>query len=152
MKTGIQVTRRHDLEPDNTELVVTELMKSNNKPIILYTFYRPPDSKPNVLQQLNDSIQNNPESSRIVLLGDFNLPSVKWSSDQKTPINIGGPAENEIFCDLVDDNFLLQYILGPTHTAGNKLDLLMCNSPETSPFSILRPVVSQQITTSWNLT
>ena len=134
MKTGIQVTRRHDLEPDNTELVVTELMKSNNKPIILYTFYRPP------------------ESSRIVLLGDFNLPSVKWSSDQKTPINIGGPAENEIFCDLVDDNFLLQYILGPTHTAGNKLDLLMCNSPETSPFSILRPVVSQQITTSWNLT
>ena len=68
VKTGIQVTRRHDLEPDNTELVVTELMKSNNKPIILYTFYRPPDSKPDVLQQLNDSIQNNPESSRIVLV------------------------------------------------------------------------------------
>ena len=110
VKTSIQVTRRHDLEPDNTELVVTELMKSNNKPIILYTFYRPPDSKPDVLQQLNDSIQNNPESSRIVLVGDFNLPSVKWSSDQKTPINIGGPAENEIFGDLVDDNFLLQYI------------------------------------------
>ncbi|CAB3977922.1 Hypothetical predicted protein, partial [Paramuricea clavata] len=130
VKTGIQVTRRHDLEPDNTELVVTELMKSNNKPIILYTFYRPPDSKPDLLQQLNDSIQNNPESSRIVLVGDFILPSIKWSSDQKTPINIGGPAENEIFYDLVDDNFLLQYILGPTPTAGNKLDLLMCNSPE----------------------
>ena len=42
VKTGIQVTRRHDLERDNTELVVTELLKSNNKPIILYTFYAPP--------------------------------------------------------------------------------------------------------------
>jgi hypothetical protein len=115
-------------------------MKSNNKPIILYTFYRPPDSKPDVLQQLNYSIQNNTESSRIVLVGDFNLPSVKWSSDQKTPINIGGPAENEIFCDLVDDNFLLQYILGPTHTAGNKLDLLMYNSPEiVGDVSVLHP-------------
>jgi hypothetical protein len=93
----VVVYKSHDPQPDNTELVVTELMKSNNKPIILYTFYRPPDSKPDVLQQLNDYIQNNPESSRIVLVGDFNLPSVKWSSDQKTPINIGGPAENEIF-------------------------------------------------------
>lgn len=130
VKAGIQVTRRYDLEPDNTELVVIELMKSNVKPVTLYTFYRPPDSVPDVLQQLNDSIQTTTESTRIVMVGDFNLPSVKWSSDESVPVNTGGPAENETFCDLVDDNFLQQFILGPTHTAGHKLDLLLCNSPE----------------------
>ena len=121
VKADIQVTRRHDLEPDNTELIVTELMKSNNKPVIPYTFYRPPDSKPEVYHQINESIQNNSESSRIIMVGDFNLPSIKWSSDQSAPVSTG---------DLVDDNFFDQYILGPTLIAGNKLDLLLCNSRE----------------------
>ena len=34
------------------------------------------------------------------------------------------------FCDLVD-NFLQQFITGPTHTRGNTLDLLLCNSAES---------------------
>ena len=33
------------------------------------------------------------------------------------------------FCDLIGDNFLQQFIQGPTHNCGNKLDLL-CNYPE----------------------
>ena len=33
------------------------------------------------------------------------------------------------FCDLFD-NFLQQFILGPTHNDGNKLDLLLCNCHE----------------------
>ena len=37
---------------------------------------------------------------------------------------------NEAFCEILDDNFLQQFISGPTHIAGNKLDLLLCNSPE----------------------
>ena len=42
VKADIQVTRRHDLEPDKTEVIVIEIMKSSNEPVILYTFYRPP--------------------------------------------------------------------------------------------------------------
>ncbi len=34
------------------------------------------------------------------------------------------------FCDLIDDNFLQQFVPGPTHNCGNKLDLLLCNCPE----------------------
>ncbi len=45
------------------------------------------------------------------------------------PINIGGSAENEAFCEMVEDNFLQQFILSPTHIAGNILDLLLCNTP-----------------------
>ena len=57
-------------------------MKSKKKTAILYTFHRPPDSRADALHQINDSIQNNPESGRIVLLGDFNLPSIKWLSEE----------------------------------------------------------------------
>ncbi|CAB4045826.1 Hypothetical predicted protein [Paramuricea clavata] len=71
VKTGIQVTRRHDLEPENTEIVVIEMLKSNSKPVVLYTFYRPPNSMPDVLQSLNNSLQRNSESSRVVVIGDF---------------------------------------------------------------------------------
>ena len=97
VKPGIQVTRRHDLETDNTELIVTEFLKSNSKPVVLYTLYRPPDSTPDVFQLLNNSLQRNHEPSRIVLIGDFNLPSVKWSSDENIPVNFGGSTENENF-------------------------------------------------------
>jgi hypothetical protein len=36
----------------------------------------------------------------------------------------------DIFCNLVGDNFLYQFIDGPTHTAVNKLDLVLCNYPD----------------------
>ena len=64
------------------------------------------------------------------MIGDFNLPSVKWSSHENVLVNTGGSYENETFREMVDDNFLQQFISGPTHIAGNKLDLLLCNSPE----------------------
>ena len=36
----------------------------------------------------------------------------------------------ESFCNLVGDNFLEEFITGPTHVRGNTLDLLLCNCPE----------------------
>ena len=85
---------------------------------------------PDVFQSLNNSLQRNKESSRIVMIGDFNLPSLHWSSHENVPVNTGGTSDIEAFCEMADDNFFQQFILGPTHIAGNKLDLLLCNSPE----------------------
>ena len=45
-------------------------------------------------------------------------------------MNTGGTSDIEAFCEMADDNFFQQFILGPTHIAGSKLDLLLCNSPE----------------------
>lgn len=53
-----------------------------------------------------------------------------WSIDQAVPTNIGGTTIGNVLCELVGDNFLHQFIEGPTHEAGNKLDLLLCNCPE----------------------
>ncbi len=79
---------------------------------------------------LNSSLQDTSESSCIVLAGYFNLPALDWTTiDEQFPTMTGGQLENS-FCDLIDNNFLQQFIPGPTHNCGNKLDLLLCNCPE----------------------
>ncbi|CAB4004932.1 Hypothetical predicted protein [Paramuricea clavata] len=124
VKANLHATRRPDLERNEIELVVVELNNTNSKPVILYTFYRPPVSGPEVFHHLSSSLQNTSESSCIVLVGDFNLPALDWTTfDEQIPTTAGGQLENS-FCDLFDDNFLQQFILGPTHNCGNKLDLL----------------------------
>ena len=129
IKSNIRAIRRMDLEREDVELVVVEFTTQCNKTTILYTFYRPPNSCPDVIQHLNTSLQSNPESSNVILIGDFNLPAIDWSLNQQTPATNGGQLE-ESFCDLIEDNFLQQCISGSTHKDGNKLDLLLCNCPE----------------------
>lgn len=128
----IELTRRDDLERDRVELVVVQLNKANIKPVILYVYYRPPGSGPaDDLRLLNNSLISNPETSCIVLVGDFNIPSISWSENDSARITSGGCANGDILCELIGDNFMQQFIVGPTHVAGNKLDLLFCNCDET---------------------
>ena len=87
----IRATRRLDLEKQDAEFVVIELIKPNKKSVLLYTFYRPPDSTTEPLQHLNTSLQNTSESSCCVVVGDFNLPAIDWSTDSTAPINKGVP-------------------------------------------------------------
>ena len=71
IKYNIQAIHRPDLEGENIELDVVEIINPNSKSIILYTFYRPPDSESDVLTRLNLSLLSTPESSRIILIGDL---------------------------------------------------------------------------------
>lgn len=142
VKSYIQSNRRKDLERDQVEMVVVEFFKDSCKPVILCTFYHPEPGYDD-LNLLNLSLQQNSETTCIVLVGDFNLPSIKWSLDKSTSIHIG---ETAAFCVLMEDNFLQQIIKGPTHIAGNKLDLLIGNFSEvidhvytTSPLQIEFP-------------
>lgn len=122
----IQSNRRSDIESDQIELVAVELFKDGCKPLIFYSFYHP-DPCPDDLTLLNRSLRQNPETA---CMGDFNLPSIKWSLDESIPTNLGGTAEEQPFSILMEDNFFRQFIKGPTHIAGNKLELLLCNLSE----------------------
>ena len=93
-------------------------------------YYRPPQTCSDSLKLLNNSLLSNPESSCIVLIGDFNLPYISWADNQSRTINNGGIVNGGDLCELVDDNFLHQFIEGSTHRAGNKLDLLFCSDAE----------------------
>ena len=129
IKGYIQASRRLDLEREDVEQVVVELKRCHEKSVLLYCFYHP-NTSPDPIFKLNSSLCDNSESACIIVLGDFNLPELNWSGDQTAPINNGSRADHNIFCDLMGDNFLQQFIPGTTHLAGNKLDLLLCNWPE----------------------
>ena len=78
VKECLDVTRRTDLKIDGVEVLVVQLSKAHNKPVILYVFYHPPGSSSHDLEILNSSLLSNPESSCIVLVGDFNIASIMW--------------------------------------------------------------------------
>ena len=101
VKEGLQATRRCDLERDGAEFVVVQINKVYNSSVILYTYYRPPQTYSDSLKLLNNSLLSNPESSCIVLISDFNLPYISWPDNQSTiPINNGGCANGKISANL----------------------------------------------------
>ena len=106
-----------------------ELKRCHEKSVLLHCFYHP-NTLPDPILKLNSSLCDNCESACIIKLGDFNIPEIDWTGDQTAPMNNGSRADHNIFCDLIGENFLLQFIPGPTHLAGNKLDLLLCNGLE----------------------
>ena len=107
-----------DLEREDTELVVVQLKRCHEKSVLLHCFYHP-NTSPDPILKLNSSLCDNCESACIIVLGDFNLPELDWSGDQTAPMNNGSRADHNIFCDLMGENFLQQFIPGPTHLAGN---------------------------------
>lgn len=71
IKTDLQAFRRLGLEKENTELIVVEIKTLNCFSVILYTFYGPSGSSPEILHDSNSSLQSNAESST--------GPSIYWS-------------------------------------------------------------------------
>lgn len=73
---------------------------------------------------LNTSLRSNSESSCLLVVGGFNIPALDWT-DSSSPVNIRGSATGDNFCDLMGGNFLVQFVDGPIHIAGNNL-ILFC--------------------------
>ena len=133
VKENIHAIRRHDLEKENTELVVVELaLKNCNSTLYILSIVHLTPVPIDAVQHLNSSLRKTPKSSWVILIGDLssiNLPAINWSLDLPTPTTDAGQLE-ESFCELVGDNFLQQFIKGPTHVRGNTLDFLLCNCLE----------------------
>ena len=70
-----------------------------------------------------------------IILGDFNLPNISWST------LTGSSPVSDLFCDFVFEHNLFQLVTLPTHQKGNILDLVLTDSPD----SISTPsVISKQ--------
>ena len=134
VKDSLSVTRRLDLESD-CELLWLEIFTQTG-PILLGTFYRPPNSDPSILNSLNHSLLSINTDYSIVLCGDFNLPHINWST--VTP-SLSSPAAAALLCSLVNDNFLTQMVNFPTRH-DSILDLVLVN--HTNIISRVHPVDS----------
>ena len=56
---------------------------------------------------------------RYVIFGDPNYPGINWED------NTSSEAKARNFIDVIDTNFMTQFVSGPTHIAGNTLDLVI---------------------------
>ena len=97
----------------------------DNKDKLYFTvIYRSPNSQNenNVkLIELVNSLNTNSETH--IILGDFNYPGIKWSSDTSD-------SKGQQFLDMVNEKSLSQVVYFPTHNKGNILDLVLTNKPE----------------------
>ena len=115
--------RRHDLESD-CELLWIELLSRLHTKTLLGVFYRPPSASPSYLAKLEDSLASIPDSSTIILCGDFNAPHIDWSKPE--PLLSSRVASD--LCEITQD-FALHQLVCDTTRGNNTLDLLLTNDP-----------------------
>ena len=85
--------------------------------------YVPPSSPTSYYENLIHSLHSLPSSSHFILLGDFNITDVNWSTFHSTS------PSSSTFCDLLFSLNMLQLVNAPTHSLGNTLDLIFSNCP-----------------------
>ena len=117
---SIPSTRQLDLETECKLLWVELILNSTN--LLVGVFYNPPGPTSGPLTHLRNSLAITPQSLPIILLGDFNLPNIDWSSDGPTPST--GSGNVTLMCDIVNDFNLLQLVHTPTRQQ-NILDLVL---------------------------
>ena len=107
-------SRRLLLEGQQSEHLMIELYPANCSKFLSSLFYRPPNSEEDILIELRDSLDRLDESCQLVLVGDFNLLNIDWSLNFPSPTSKGSFKE-ELFCEIITDQFLYQKAVGPTH-------------------------------------
>lgn len=123
-------------EIPHTEIVtatVAEVTSIYIRPIklLVLCYYRPPlvnDFEP-LLSYLKNVSGQYPGSD-MLLVGDFNLPSIDWTDPHKTSKPL-----NRSFLDMLSQFHLTQSVTEPTHIKGNTLDLV-CSNLENKLFAI----------------
>ena len=136
---GLCCIRRTDFETD-CEILWCELIAT--KPfsrVLVGVFYRPPSSDIDYLKELERSlslIERSGNNLSILLLGDFNLPQIVWS----TPSPTCPDSLSSTFCTIIADYFFHQLVLQPTREQ-NILDLVFITAPElVKDLEICQPV------------
>ena len=113
--TAIKVSKTDVEEYDSLYVEI----KNNNKKYILGVVYRPPKQTEENDMRLYNEIKSVIKDKNAVICGDFNNPSVDWST-------LTGDREGRRLIDLAEDAFLWQSVQTPTR-GNNILDLVFTN-------------------------
>ena len=137
VKDCIPCKRRADLELINIECIWVEV-NVRNKTILVGTFYRPPNSHPLILNDIENSIGLAVDTgiSDIVILGDFNLNMLAIQSQRK-------------ITDLCQQYGLIQLINEATNfteSSASIIDLIMVSNKNSVDISgVGEPFLMQDI-------
>ena len=102
--------------------------------------YRPPSYSEEENDRLYRFIEEFTLSKQVILMGDFNLPSLKWPEDG-VEAGYVSPLDRKFF-ELFSLCGLTQFVHEPTHwPAGTLLDLVLTSEPELmGEVSVLEPL------------
>ena len=81
------------------------------------------------MKQLNDALSNHHQQN-IIIMGDFNLPSIKWPHPEDSNPTGEEKLMYQTLQQLTEEHFLTQCINEATHVEGNTLDLLLTNNED----------------------
>ena len=84
LRNNIPYVERGDLTPVNVEAICLEIRKPKSKPLLISTWYRPPDSKFDLFDRFEKFIQEiDNENKEMIITGDFNCDML--SNDNNNP-------------------------------------------------------------------
>ena len=112
------------------EIIWAKVSLSKRSPIYVCSFYRPPDRSTDPIVQLGSSLNilicRFTSLSNIIVMGDFNLPSINWLDGCGRIISNPnyGVGLNKLFLDLINDIGFNQFVDTPTRN-NNILDLVL---------------------------
>ena len=89
MRENILSLRRKDLE-SKAEMLVCEIRPESRKKLAVIVFYRPPDSDSKYIKEFKKSLQLIERCNKfdqVIVCGDFNLPSIDWTTGIATKNN-----------------------------------------------------------------
>ena len=109
--------------------------------LYIVTAYRPPSNNATENHEMIEALKNFMTSKDVILVGDFNLPSLKWKEPGR-PIVAHCSGTDQAFLDLFDSLGLHQWVTVPTFpSSGNVLDLVFTTEPDcTARVSVEAPL------------
>ena len=102
VKTGINAIKISKTDVEEYDSLYVEI-KNNNKKYILGVVYRPPKQSEEKDLMLYNEIRSVIKDKNAVICGDFNNPSVNWST-------LTGDREGRRLIGLAEDAFLWQFV------------------------------------------
>ena len=118
-------------DDDVCEAVVAHIKSINTK---VAAVYRPPDTDTHRFENLLKFLHNklnagDPDKfTEFVIMGDFNLPGINWSSSHSNTKQRSSSNSNTLLLEFMENNLLSQYVTQPTRQR-NILDLFLTNNP-----------------------
>ena len=110
VKTDLLAYKRPDLEPQNSEILLCDLVSPNSfKKITFCLRYRPPNCSlfTDYFECLLANLRET--SGRICIVGDFNMPSINW----EYVIDLSNSTDGIKFFNLINSQFLIQVVREP---------------------------------------
>ena len=103
------------------EILSLDLNISGFSFVLVAYYHRPSIKQVDDIIEFCQALQN----PNILLVGDFNLPEINWSTNQLKRNN--DLYMHQSFLEFINSSDLTQHVLFPTHNKGNTLDLIASN-------------------------